>query len=357
MPNATTINIPENININIGIPGQKGTNGSKGEKGDPFRYEDFTPDQLQALKGEKGDKGEDGKPGKSFTYEDFTPDQLAALKGEKGETGDRGEKGDMPSIPNTIHFLKENSIYLPIEDLDIVLLTVFKQINNNTNFITSYEDIKSQYPFTVDSYNDGDENITAHGYNHFRVQIANEEPVEILDNIAIVPIPKNSGDFINIKYINFLGEVVESKNIEKVKEDNTPAVVYQEANNPNMKLSVKGTKAVLEFIQGGRNSLRSTTLNPLKNTVKRLIIDLTNVDRINDYVTLPFIPEKIQIINYKPNNLNLAFQGDYYGMVKVVSEKPIPYHTLNSNGEYEVSSLNGKNFTFSDNYIYVNDAL
>lgn len=357
MPNATTINIPENININIGIPGQKGTNGSKGEKGDPFRYEDFTPDQLQALKGPKGDpgeKGEDGKPGKAFTYEDFTPDQLAALKGEKG---DPGEKGDMPSIPNTIHFLKENSIYLPIEDLDAVLLTVLKQINNNTNFITSYEDIKSQYPFTVDSYNDGDENITAHGYNHFKVQIANEEPVEILDNIAIVPIPKNSGDFINIKYINFLGEVVESKNIEKVKEDNTPAVVYQESNNPNMKLSVKGTKAVLEFIQGGRNSLRSTTLKPLQNTVKRLIIDLANVDRINDYVSLPFVPEKVVIINYKANNLNLSFQGDYYGMTKVVSEKPIPYHTLNSNGEYEVSSLNGKNFTFSDNYIYVNDAL
>ena len=27
----------------------------KGEKGDPFRYEDFTPEQLAALKGEKGD--------------------------------------------------------------------------------------------------------------------------------------------------------------------------------------------------------------------------------------------------------------------------------------------------------------
>ena len=63
MPNATTINIPENININIGIPGQKGTNGSKGEKGDPFRYEDFTPDQLQALKGPKGDPGEKGEDG------------------------------------------------------------------------------------------------------------------------------------------------------------------------------------------------------------------------------------------------------------------------------------------------------
>lgn len=27
----------------------------KGDKGDPFTYEDFTPEQLEALKGEKGD--------------------------------------------------------------------------------------------------------------------------------------------------------------------------------------------------------------------------------------------------------------------------------------------------------------
>ena len=50
----------------------------KGEKGDAFTYADFTPEQLAALKGAKGD---------AFTYADFTPEQLAALKGAKGETG------------------------------------------------------------------------------------------------------------------------------------------------------------------------------------------------------------------------------------------------------------------------------
>ena len=50
----------------------------KGEKGDAFTYADFTPEQLALLKGEKGDP---------FTYADFTEDQLAALKGAQGETG------------------------------------------------------------------------------------------------------------------------------------------------------------------------------------------------------------------------------------------------------------------------------
>ncbi len=37
----------------------------RGEKGDPFRYEDFTPEQLAALKGPQGDRGERGEQGPS----------------------------------------------------------------------------------------------------------------------------------------------------------------------------------------------------------------------------------------------------------------------------------------------------
>lgn len=34
--------------------------GPRGEQGDPFTYDDFTPEQLASLKGEKGDKGDTG---------------------------------------------------------------------------------------------------------------------------------------------------------------------------------------------------------------------------------------------------------------------------------------------------------
>lgn len=44
----------------------------KGDKGEPFLYEDFTEQQLADLKGDKGDKGDQGDP---FTYDDFTEDQ------------------------------------------------------------------------------------------------------------------------------------------------------------------------------------------------------------------------------------------------------------------------------------------
>lgn len=47
----------------IAEKGKDGTNGSdgmKGDKGEPFKYEDFTIEQLASLKGEKGEEGVDG---------------------------------------------------------------------------------------------------------------------------------------------------------------------------------------------------------------------------------------------------------------------------------------------------------
>ena len=43
--------------VDVIIPIAQGLRGGKGDKGDPFRYEDFTAEQLESLKGPKGDDG------------------------------------------------------------------------------------------------------------------------------------------------------------------------------------------------------------------------------------------------------------------------------------------------------------
>nr|DAW13054.1 MAG TPA: collagen I alpha 1 [Caudoviricetes sp.] len=71
------------------------TQGPPGPKGEPFKYSDFTQDQLNALKGPKGDKGE------PFKYSDFTAEQLLALRGPKGDPGSGG--GQVTSQPVEIY--------------------------------------------------------------------------------------------------------------------------------------------------------------------------------------------------------------------------------------------------------------
>lgn len=66
------------------VTGQKGDPGPKGDKGDPFTYNDFTAEQLAALKGPKGEP---------LRFSDLTPDQIAQLKGPKGDPGPQGPAG------------------------------------------------------------------------------------------------------------------------------------------------------------------------------------------------------------------------------------------------------------------------
>ena len=94
--------------LSQGVEYYKGDPGPKGDKGEPFRFEDFTPEQLEQLRGPQGEpgsisfeeltpeqkeqlRGPAGKDGKDFTYADFTQEQLNALKGQPGAKGDKGD--------------------------------------------------------------------------------------------------------------------------------------------------------------------------------------------------------------------------------------------------------------------------
>ena len=84
-----------------------GDTGEKGDTGDAFTYEDFTPEQLAGLKGEtgdtgpagpKGDTGDKGETGESGSKGD--PGETGAT-GEKGEQGPKGDTGDTGATGDT----------------------------------------------------------------------------------------------------------------------------------------------------------------------------------------------------------------------------------------------------------------
>lgn len=118
-PDMIGVEIPSGKQVDVLVA----TPGPKGDKGDPFTYADFTPEQLEALKGQKGDPGEPGPmgqpgpkgdKGEPFKYSDFTQEQLATLKGEKGEPG----AGVNVDLSEYITKTNADNLYLKKTDLD-----------------------------------------------------------------------------------------------------------------------------------------------------------------------------------------------------------------------------------------------
>ncbi|MDH8942064.1 BppU family phage baseplate upper protein [Staphylococcus epidermidis] len=105
LENDLKVYMEENADTFKGEQGVQGATGLQGPKGEPFRYEDFTPEQLanlkgeqgvqgpQGIQGEKGETGLQGPKGEPFRYEDFTSEQLSNLKGEQGIQGVPGKDG------------------------------------------------------------------------------------------------------------------------------------------------------------------------------------------------------------------------------------------------------------------------
>ena len=120
----------------------------KGEKGDAFTFEDFSPEQLEALRGEKGDMGE------AFKYEDFTPEQLESLKGEKGDMGANVEFNKTNTHIQYRHEGEDEWIDLvPLSDLkteEAVINSLLEQIQTLTDRVLALEENAPKPPEPMD---------------------------------------------------------------------------------------------------------------------------------------------------------------------------------------------------------------
>ena len=139
-----------------GEQGIQGPVGPAGPKGDAFTYNDFTSEQLAALKGPKGDQGEKGDTGERGPQGETGPVGPQGPKGDpgdKGEQGIQGVKGDPFTYddftPDEIVNLKKPATDAANElnkYLDIVKLPV---VETTTSEATLAMDANKVYDITI----------------------------------------------------------------------------------------------------------------------------------------------------------------------------------------------------------------
>lgn len=206
------------------LKGLQGPQGEPGLKGDPFRYEDFTPEQLAALKGPKGDKGDDG----------LSAFKIAQLNGFQGTDVEwlkllKGEKGKDASADNAHQLLLQGNVWCASASVDDVLTALIGNIGKPF----PRTDIKL---LTFTQPTKGQTELSLQGEDHYKVSLdsGSGEPVEIVNGTATITIPAYGKDDIVVDYFNMLGEKVSNITITGIKElqftDKNGITVFKEGN-------------------------------------------------------------------------------------------------------------------------------
>ncbi len=99
-----------------GPPGKDGINGAKGEQG---LQGPPGPPGRDGVKGEQGIPGPPGPKGEPFKYSDFTAEQLALLKGPKGEQGPPGPPGTGANVDLSGYTTKTDADNLYLKKVDL----------------------------------------------------------------------------------------------------------------------------------------------------------------------------------------------------------------------------------------------
>ena len=283
--------VPKVIDIVIpGAQGLPGEQGKQGPKGDPFRYEDFTPEQLTALKGPKGDKGEDGRDGASATAD------------------------------NAHQLLLQGNVWCESANVDDVLTAMIGNIGKpfpRTEF----------KPLTIPSVIQGQQGVSVTGEPHYSVNVVGSDTPFTLDSTGAcsVNIPPLGEDDIKLTYHNFTGAKVADYTIAGVQ---TGAVADEEYTENGIVYKRYGD--VLK-------------MNITNNTVNGNFKD--NPKGWN-------VTQKVIYAN-NPATLNLGDNWNIYGPYYVESPENVTFKGFNNNMRLTIatSTQGSKTMAFNTNII------
>ena len=195
------------------LKGLQGPQGEPGPKGAPFRYEDFTPEQLGALKGPKGDKGEDG----------LSAFNIAQLNGFQGTYVEwlkslKGKDGASATADNAHQLLLQGNVWCERASVDDVLTALIGNMGKpfpRTEF----------KPLTIPSVIQGQQVVPVTGEPHYSVKVFGNDTPFTLDSTGActVTIPPLGEDDIKLTYHNFTGAKVADYVIKGVSDETADA--------------------------------------------------------------------------------------------------------------------------------------
>lgn len=240
---------------------------------------------LDSLRGPKGDPGDKGDP---LKFSDLTPEQLNALKGKKGDPGNPG------SAEKAAELLKNKNVYLPDTSIDTVLAKLVEILGDTIHVV--YKQLEYFQPVA------GQEFLDLKGEPHFKVSVnGGEKRVFESDNMR-VPIKAFGEDDINVTYYDLADRevgVISIKGLESTTADDT----YTDATGA--KFTKFGKKLVLRLSGyngdsfnwlGKWNKRDIETLEIISDT-KKTIVDNGSTDYKYDGLTF---------IVKQPNNLGFS---------------------------------------------------
>lgn len=240
---------------------------------------------LDSLRGAKGDPGDKGDP---FKFSDFTPEQLIALKGKKGDKGDPG------SAEKAAELLKDKNVYLPDASVDVVLAKLVEILGDTIH--VEFKQLEYFQPVA------GQEFLDLKGEPHFKVSVNGGEKKEFVSDNMRVQIPAFGEDDIRVSYFDLADREVGTisiKGLESTVADDT----YTDATGA--KFTKFGKKLVLRLAAYNGNTFNwlgkwtkadIETLEIISDTAKTIVDDSTTG---NKYDGITFIIKQ-------PNNISFS---------------------------------------------------